>query len=511
MIDFGIYQNGRRLFNNVQPRNIKLSRSRRGLESASCLLPIPLAQASRWMGAGGLSEVIITTSAGVVIGRGRIEDIGAATGGTTVQAFGYSRAMSDTPYIALWSHSGSADYRQVGDKELSFTSNERYATDNNNRLYMAVRKGNESVNTARARLVYNLPDRGDRAATSVTYTYDILGDTGAEYVLLVSGYDQNWTVTNSTSHTVTATPATATNTHTFTGSTTRVVFSWSRNSATPHEYTGETGEACRAIITGLRIRTLGTGAIYASDIAARLRQWVSSLNGHLVATDALVEATTRDLLSERYEDALPRNILEHLTDGDSEWGVDSHKQFYFRPRRVRRVWQVESSDLRLPYSIEAAKNSAYVVHRNEAGETLRTAGLDRQTAVDAFGLIRRVAVFDSTTSTATAEAIRAAFLDDQEANTIMADVGIRRVIAPGGRIGKMWEVEPGDVIRIINAPAYSQFVAQAFEFSVNRTEYDHERRLLRAEPDTPTRTLANLLAGIANPPTGAVGPAPGPL
>ena len=497
MIDFGIYQNGRRLFSNVLPSAVEWSKSRRGPEAASCVLPVPLERAARWVGAGGLSEVRIATRYGLDIWRGRIEDIGAATGGTTITALGYRRAFSDVPYTALWSHAGSAGYREVTVEELASTTNERYETDNNNRLYMAIRKGNETSTSSRARLVYNLPDRGDRAATSVTYTYNIAGCPSYPFDLVVAGYDRDWTLTNSTTHTVAnSTPVSATNTHTFTGDTVRVVFSWSHNTSTEYNYAcGETGEAGRAIITGLQIRALGTGDILASDVAAGLLEYVTDFAGTGVgSSDALIEATTAHLTNERYEDTLPSEILSDLAGSVNDWGVDEYRQFYYQPRRTRRTWQVQASDIRLPYSLDAVTNSAYTVFGDGAGETLRTEASDSQYLIDAFGVTRRRSVSDRTTSAATATEIRDNFLRDREADAVLADIVAGRIISPGGRMAKLWEIEPGDSIRVVNAPAYSQFVTAAFEFSIARASYNLAQNRLSVEPDEPTRTLVNLLA-----------------
>jgi hypothetical protein len=113
--------------------------------------------------------------------EGRVEDREIVDGGLRITAMGAWRALSDVPYTALWSKSGTADW-ELG-IALSNYSNDAYEIDNNNRIYFAPRKG-ESFSPFNPKGFYSflIPYNSQRNIDGVSFDYELLGD-GNSWVL----------------------------------------------------------------------------------------------------------------------------------------------------------------------------------------------------------------------------------------------------------------------------------------------------------------------------------------
>jgi len=88
----------------------------------------------------GLPHVIITDG-GATPFQGRIEDTSIRSAGIDLTAFGYQRALSDSRYTALWSATSVADWGVLTSTDIAGTNSDMYIADNNNRLYLGLKKG----------------------------------------------------------------------------------------------------------------------------------------------------------------------------------------------------------------------------------------------------------------------------------------------------------------------------------------------------------------------------------
>ena len=71
---------------------------------------------------------------------GRLEDIAIGGDGLSMTALGYSRALSDTRYTALWSTSKVGDWQPITSREYGLANETLYNLDQNNRLYSSLKK-----------------------------------------------------------------------------------------------------------------------------------------------------------------------------------------------------------------------------------------------------------------------------------------------------------------------------------------------------------------------------------
>ena len=118
-----------------------------GDESLQLSAPLSLASAFQRYDRAGLPHAIVTDGAARAF-QGRVEDTTIRGNGFDLTAFGYSRALSDAPYTALWSTTSMADWRPILDTEaVSGTQTpvpNRYAFTTNNQLIIAAQKGMKS-------------------------------------------------------------------------------------------------------------------------------------------------------------------------------------------------------------------------------------------------------------------------------------------------------------------------------------------------------------------------------
>lgn len=71
---------------------------------------------------------------------GRLEDVAISGDGLSMTALGYSRALSDSPYTALWSTSKVGAWRPITSREYVLANETLYNADQNNRLYVSLKK-----------------------------------------------------------------------------------------------------------------------------------------------------------------------------------------------------------------------------------------------------------------------------------------------------------------------------------------------------------------------------------
>jgi hypothetical protein len=415
--------------------------------------------------------------------------------GLSVSAFGYSRMFADAPYTALWSASTSAGWREATEEEIAAAANGRYKNDNNNRVKIAVSKNSDTSTAARGVMVYELPDRGERKLLTVSFDYNVTAFGGADYIAVLRGYDDAWSLLESQTIVTTDSDDIDAFSHTFTDTgVTKVAILFSRDSATAQTYTGETDEEAIFIATSLRLTTSAT--ILSSDIASALYAFTNTLNaGYLQG--ASVTATTTDLLSELYEDRTPANILDYLASRELyDWGVNAERVFFFRPRNsVARDWFVEAAGYQVQESLANLSNSVYAQYRTASGRTMRTATASDALSIQSYGLTRRSSVAAQTTSATEAAVWRDSALADGIAYALRATVRIGRITDRGGAERPAYEMLPGDNLIITNLPqTLSPDIDNLSTIRLARVDYNMDTGAVSVESDSPIPTLVTLIA-----------------
>jgi hypothetical protein len=448
----------------------------------------------------GLPHVVVSDGAAVVW-EGRLEDIAIVAGGVALTAFGYQRALHDVPYTALWSKTGSADWRVVPD-EVRGTSS-RYEMDNNNRVYVAPRKGEVfSSSTQGGEMTFSLPHSGLRDLTTFSADYSLLLPSGWEMRLITVDYDY---ANLQVEATVTATGSTQTGSWAInTFARQRVIFAVRNNSGGSTTITADTGTNY-AKITNIRMKTTTASTVLASDIAAALASYTGGINTDQISTSsALISATTTDLNDEIYEDKYPAEILDRLALIHSyQWSVWENRYLTFQDKTTaRKEWLVDVVGTpELQRSLENIRNSAYGLYRDASGLTLRTNTVGDGESQSRYGVLRRGFISVQTTSLGEAQTHRSAWLADRADLQIRARIEFSRVYDEAGARWPLWAIRAGDTVTMRNLPpTLSTGIDRIRTFMVGETDYDAATGSIDIAPDDPIPTLVTLVAQQAGSP-----------
>lgn len=495
--------NGRNVTPEGEVLALLMTTNENGYEELRATIAASPAEANRLYEVAGTPRVML--DGGGAAFEGRLEDVTARSDGlVTLAAYGWVRALADAPYTALWSDTGTARWRIVTDDDVSGQSPEKWELDNNNRLYFAPRLGEQFLNAAnRGAWGYQAPDEGERQIAEVEFDYDV--DLPTDWELVLVSYDDGWTsgVTEWTFTSVGA-PASASVTQTLAGAKDFVLFQVRNNTGGPVTFAGETGTSY-AKVTGLRVKTTESTAIYADEIVDDLIAFVSSLNESQLSDGVnLVESPGVDLLDELYEDAYPLDILMRLRDlGDDEdpplaweFGVWRFRRLHFRARGSQGMtWHVDVAERDVTRTLEAVANSAYGVYQDADGRTRRTDVAADAGSVARWGMTRRRAVTARTTSATQAAVHRDALLEDAAAPPPAATITVERVFTAAGAPVAGWMVWSGDRVVVRNLPVTLLSAPDnVASFRVGRTEYDAVGDVLAITPEVAPTSLELLVA-----------------
>lgn len=471
---------------------------------AECVLPFvytSLEQAFEYYNWPGTPHLVISDESATIVYEGRVENVGVITGGATITAYGYWRALADLKYTALWSHAGTADWRELTDEDAATQSTEQYLTDNNNRLHISLKKNERYASGAEGGLIYVLPSRGSHDLAEISFDYDF--NMASQWTLRVETYTDDFS-SSTTEWTLAGTGATQTGTATIALTANRrvIAFEVFNNTGAPVTYTGETG-AAHAKATNVRVTAEQASPIYASDIVAELVEDVTAVNpGQLSSDTSGVAVTAVDLYDEIYQDITPADILDSLAArGGYEAQVWERQKLYFRPAgSAGRTFYVDAAAIEVSRELGAMANRIYATYREENGRVLRTAVANDLDSQRRFGLVRSDSVDTSSTSATEAETLRDAILTIRANYALQAAVAFSRLYNASGGLVPLFDLRTGDTIIIRNLPPQlAQGIDNIRSFRVNRTRYsaDANGEQLEVEPVVPVPTLVTLLGGLA--------------
>ena len=494
MLDFAIYNaSGNRIQIPSAAQGVTIAHGRKGPAAAAAFFPLSIGDSFQLYNSVGQMFAVVSDGANPAW-RGRVEDIAIQRGGVRVGAFGLSRAMDDTLYTALWSVTTSAGWQEVTDTDLADRAPERYAIDNNNRLYLALANGETYKNTVDiGELTYAIPHGSSRNIVAFAASYDATLPTDWQLRLIRCDDD----FTNQTAiQTITGTGsnATGTITQTFTGQA-RLLVQLRNNTGSDYTMTGTTG-AFSARLTGLRIKSTTAATVLASDIAAGLVASVQAVNAGQIDA-SMITATKTDLQDEIYQDQRPAAILDELALREGyEWGVDENGVFFFRPRgAVGRSLFVDAASVEFEDSLGEVTNSVYARYKDGNSRILRTAAAINSLSQGRYGITRQGSVSVNTTSATQAAAHRDAMLTDKSAYAIRAKVDFYGIYDSAGNRFAEWDVRPGDRVTIRNlSPILATDIDNIGAFRVDYSRYDTVSGALTLEPDAPIPTLVTLIA-----------------
>ena len=496
--------NNLRMFSEIFPEIIGLNftTNEHGFASCSFFIPMDLWRSFTFYDRPGLPYILISSN-GMTVWEGRLEDVGIVNGGVRLGAFGYQRAMGDTPYTALWSMMSVADWLMTPETIANANPN-LYQTDNNNRLFLGLNKNAVYLNNADiGSWTFLIPNRSARQVQHVAFDYSYVLPTNWTVRVRVSDEDY----TNGVSYNITTTGGTASGSFAQDISANpreRISIQILNSSGSNYTYAGETG-ANFLRVTNLRLKSTTSSSVYANEIAQALVAYINGINSsQLQNVTALIELPALDLRDEIYEDALPSDILTKLAFlGDNqapprqwEWGVWENRILHFRPRGSSgRAWYVDVSALEVERTIEALRNSAYAKYQDADNRVLRTAVSADADSVARYGLTRRGFVDVDTTSATQAGTHRDAFLQDRKDPIPRSAITFDAIYDASGARWPLYAPRSGDTLTIRNLPpTLGAGIDRVRTFRLARTEYDADSDVLHVEPESPLPRLEVLVA-----------------
>lgn len=158
--------------------NAQCSTNEHGFEALPTTIRRSLSEALAFYHQYGTLYVGLFEDGGIVW-EGRLEDPGVLAGergsGLGMQALGAWRAFSDDRYTALWSSTSVAEFVN-GTSDMgvpAYAQAERWQRDNNNRLFIALVKGNTYVLNQRSSLLMGIPHLSTREIAGIQFSLEI--------------------------------------------------------------------------------------------------------------------------------------------------------------------------------------------------------------------------------------------------------------------------------------------------------------------------------------------------
>lgn len=451
-----------------------------GYQMASGTIPLPL---DRAITTNIFNASVVIMCNGRVVWEGVVTESGANTSGLAVSALGRFAQFDDKVITSFYGHEGSADWRIVTEDDIALIrSGDAYETDNNNRLYLAPRKG-EFLNwtTEVGAFCYQVPNGSSRLLTGISFDYEIVGP--APFVGFVGAYQ-----TGFTGLTLPVTlPAGAGSAFIVLPPNTAIVELGLWFSAGVGVYTGETGDVY-ARYTNIRVMSGGVASLSSADVVADIVAQTYALNQSINATTAFVQQSgSLAIRSYAPQDVTAKSQIIEM-GRRNRWQVTYYDGLRFCPYGAQaRVWYVSADTITVQESISELYNRGYGVYSDEGGGTLRTPVADELTSQAMYGVKRELAVSADTTSLATATLYRDTAIADSAFPSPRVTVTIRHEIMPNA-----CEIKAGDKIIVKNVPP-----SRIIDFIVGDTAYDVDSGIMAISSLDPIATLEALIASRA--------------
>lgn len=479
------------------PQGVVITDNEHGFESLSGFQEMRAHEAF-WLYDLAPAKWVVLACGGFSVWEGRLEDRKVERGGFGFTAFGAKRAMDDVPYIGLWSTNSYAGIRPVTDDEIAACSPHLWGMDNNNRIYFEINPNNTYANDAdMGAQIYQSPHYGEETIKRFSFSYDI--DIPTDWVVRARLMSNNFgSITIEWTFTSIGVPATGTQDITAVGPERVLEIDIRNNTGAP-----VTGAAGYAKLTDIRILGQTTATIFADQIAKGMVDFIQSNFGfafnpnQLSASYALIQSPGVDLQEEIFEDLRPSEILNYLVEkGDAsdrkwEWGVWENQILFFRPRGDAALhWYVDADELTLDSTLESLVNQVYTLYQDPNGRTLRTSYQDNPESHNCYGIWRRAAVSERTTSQVEADLTRDAYLNNHKEIAPRASLTLFGLFDAAGARYPLWMARAGDTVTIRNLPpTLSTEIDRIRTFRISRKSYNVDTDTLTPVPEYALPTL----------------------
>lgn len=175
---------------------LTVSTGAHGYDSCQISAPMPAEDAFRRYDWVGVPNALVRAD-GTVAFDGRIEDTAIRSTGVDMTAFGYSRALSDSPYTALWSMSDVTRFRPTRVDEQGNRNTEVYTFDTNNRVLIALTTNATYGNvTDIGGMIYQKPEGGSRQIIGAMF--DVVVTLPTDWIFQLNQWAANFAAVNTT-------------------------------------------------------------------------------------------------------------------------------------------------------------------------------------------------------------------------------------------------------------------------------------------------------------------------
>ena len=477
--------------------------NKHGFGYLSTFIPMTVNDAFRFYDATPTAHIVLGDGAFHAF-EGRIEDRPFVNGGLEIGAFGYWRAMYDTPYTATWSASLYKHWFIMNRDDLANTNNKMFVVDTNNRLFIGLRKNEAYTSTDIGRIGFTTPGVDSNPVVRIEFDYEYTG--GVNYTCNLISYTTSFGTGAHTEWTLAGDGSTLSGSQDITLANGGDVFVMQFQNApeTNTTHSGDTG-AGYLEITNIRVLGTSTANIYADEIIGDIIGQVSALNsGQLSSSTALIDSPTVDLNEEAYRDELPAKILIRLAKrGDNstppdlyEVGVWEDQRLYFRVKgSAGQTWYTDIVSLDVDSTIDGMYNSVYAAYPNDRGTKFRTAIASDSASIARYGIVRRKALSTNTSNGTEAGTFADAFLEDNKDITPRATIFVPQLYTASGASVPLYYARANDMITIRNLPVTSgSGVDKIRTFRISRMRYDVDNDLLEVVPELDPPSLEFLVA-----------------
>lgn len=170
-----------------QATTVTASWNLQGAEQISAALPIPLTTAFPLADTPGTQHLQLNDGP-VEIWGGRLENPTLTDDGTTFEAYGYSRALADLPYVALWSTTELEMWRAVLRAENGGAEPGRFTfSTEGGALYIAPNKGDTFDATHTGYMAFRIPNGSSRQIIGLSVSYEVLFPAAAWEFRIIRG------------------------------------------------------------------------------------------------------------------------------------------------------------------------------------------------------------------------------------------------------------------------------------------------------------------------------------
>lgn len=507
---------GALIYTFPNPQGVTITDNEHGFESLTGFQEM-LSHQAFWLYDLAPAKWVVLSCGGFTVWEGRLEDRKIQRGGFGFTAFGAKRYLDDTLYTALWSTKSYAGIRPVSSDEVVKSTPERWAMDNNNRIWFGLVAG-ETYNDDDhyGMQVWREPHLQAGEMTEIEFDYVL--DLPTDWELRVLTDTENFSGgTVEATYISTGVPATVTgNIVAVTGPPAKAYLSFQvrNNTGAPVTYAGETGVAY-ARITNFRVRGSTNNAIYADEIVGSMVVY----SNNLTLNTALLQSPGVDLTDELFEDMRISEIISYLADkGDNqtpprkwEWGVWEKQVLFFRPQGDAALhWYVDADELTLDSTLESLVNVGYGIYQDTNGRTLRTPLEYEVDSFSKYGLFRFGSITERTTSLTKAELARDTLLAQNKTIAPRASLTLYGLFDAAGARYPLWMARAGDTLTIRNLPpTLSSEIDKIRTFRISRKSYDVDTDILTPTPEYPIPTLeimvSSALTTTTTPPPGFTG------